>query len=76
MPKLVLAIVLSLALFAVACNDGREAEDQCDPAYPDVCIPSPPPDLDAETLASGTSKCSHLTRIASMATKTAWVASD
>ena len=46
MPKLVLVIVLSLALFAVACNDGKEAEDQCDPAYPDVCIPSPPPDLD------------------------------
>ena len=46
MPKLVLAIVLSLASFAVASNDGEEAEDQCDPAYPDVCIPSPPPDLD------------------------------
>jgi len=24
---------------------------ECDPAYPDVCIPSPPPDLDCGEIA-------------------------
>jgi micrococcal nuclease len=37
------AIVLALGLMGVA--DGR-AQDGCDPSYPTVCIPSPPPDLD------------------------------
>jgi len=30
---------------------GEESAGNCDPAYPDACIPSPPPDLDCEDIA-------------------------
>ena len=43
----------ALALFAVACGSTSDGEGSsqgsrpgCDPAYPTVCIPSKPPDLD------------------------------
>jgi micrococcal nuclease len=26
------------------------ADDDCDPAYPEVCIPPPPPDLDCQDI--------------------------
>ncbi len=46
--------------FRAAQRDARSAdrgvwgrcvnEDACDPAYPDVCIPPPPPDLDCSNV--------------------------
>ncbi len=30
---------------------GGGAGERCDPSYPDVCIPPPPPDLDCADLA-------------------------
>ncbi|MBW4648057.1 MAG: excalibur calcium-binding domain-containing protein [Kastovskya adunca ATA6-11-RM4] len=38
----VLITVLAIAFHPQVTN----AQSKCDPAYPDVCIPSPPPDLD------------------------------
>ena len=29
----------------------KSAEGECDVAYPDVCIPAPPPDLDCGEIA-------------------------
>lgn len=40
---LIAAIVL---LIGVAPSLSQQQNRQCDPAYPSVCIPSPPPDLD------------------------------
>lgn len=31
---------------AVKRQEGNESSENCDPSYPDVCIPPPPPDLD------------------------------
>ena len=40
-------IGLALILFLAACgSDATAKPGSCDPAYPTVCIPSPPPDLD------------------------------
>lgn len=34
-----------------SCNGQRDpAEASCDPAYPDICLPSPPPDLDCRDI--------------------------
>ncbi|MBD2115169.1 MULTISPECIES: hypothetical protein [Cyanophyceae] len=38
--------MLPFLLTAADHNLTKAAEADCDPAYPDVCIPSPPPDLD------------------------------
>ena len=40
---------LALILFIAACSDPTPLTPRpgnCDPSYPTVCIPSPPPDLD------------------------------
>jgi hypothetical protein len=31
--------------------DAEHRRDRCDPSYPDVCIPPPPPDLDCADVA-------------------------
>jgi endonuclease YncB( thermonuclease family) len=46
----------------------------CDPSYPTVCIPPPPPDLDCADIPSVVSRSSHPIRIASTRTATASVA--
>jgi micrococcal nuclease len=33
-----------------AQHTGKTMPESCDPSYPDVCIPSPPPDLDCEDI--------------------------
>ncbi len=33
------------------CKVGGADTDECDPAYPDVCIPSPPPDLNCDDIS-------------------------
>jgi micrococcal nuclease len=38
-------LVVSVAWFA-AGRSNPAAASSCDPSYPGVCIPSPPPDLD------------------------------
>ena len=45
---ILVALGLGILIFALACGDDSSslpASDSCDPAYPSVCIPSPPPDL-------------------------------
>jgi len=31
----------------------QDTQNNCDPSYPDVCIPSPPPDLDCKDVPYG-----------------------
>ncbi len=37
-------------LWGVASGDRQEGSGRCDPSYPDVCIPPPPPDLDCRDI--------------------------
>ena len=40
-------LALGALIFLIACSSSTEPKSgNCDPAYPTVCIPSPPPDLD------------------------------
>jgi hypothetical protein len=49
MPRRTLTVV-ALALL-VAAADVRAQSPRCDPAYPDFCIPPPPPDLNCADVA-------------------------
>jgi hypothetical protein len=40
-----LAVAVAIALFFIS-DQPTQAQNNCDPAYPTVCIPPPPPDLD------------------------------
>ena len=48
-----LALVGLLSSVAFAFPASSTAQNDCDPAYPDanVCIPSPPPDLDCHKIS-------------------------
>jgi len=50
LPVKILGVLgLGILVIALACGDdtsSNPSSDNCDPAYPSVCIPSPPPDLD------------------------------
>jgi hypothetical protein len=54
---LVLFLLTSCAPTEVGGNgnvdrlDVDRAENSCDPSYPDVCIPPPPPDLDCDDVS-------------------------
>jgi hypothetical protein len=39
-------LLLTAATLIVFSVPAATAQSNCDPAYPTVCIPSPPPDLD------------------------------
>ena len=40
---------IALVIACLPLGDGR-AQSRCDPSYPDVCLPPPPPDLDCSDL--------------------------
>ena len=42
---LVAFVVTAIVLVIVRPGATRPSGSNCDPSYPDVCIPSPPPDL-------------------------------
>lgn len=46
--KLVQCLWIAIAVFTllIGLPQSTFAQQNCDSAYPDVCIPSPPPDLD------------------------------
>jgi micrococcal nuclease len=44
--------MLTCLLFAIAGSKAEvQGQSNCDRAYPDVCIPSPPPDLDCKDIS-------------------------
>ena len=47
----VFLIILSLTIFSFTFTKSEAQFDDCDPSYPDVCIPSPPPDLDCSDIS-------------------------
>lgn len=46
-----LAVCLGLLVALVITAVPTSAQSNCDPSYPDVCIPSPPPDLDCKDVS-------------------------
>ncbi len=42
-------LIVALATLALPLADGV-AQERCDPSYPTVCIPPPPPDLDCSEI--------------------------
>ncbi len=42
----VLAAVVVAVLVTLVVTGRSGGDEQCDPSYPTVCIPSPPPDVD------------------------------
>lgn len=46
--KLIWSIALAVVVLVLAVGWGQatSAQSACDPAYPDFCIASPPPDVD------------------------------
>ena len=47
----VLLMMLSLTIFSFAAIKTEAQFGDCDSSYPDVCIPSPPPDLDCTDIS-------------------------
>ncbi len=47
----VLLMMLSLTIFSFTSLKTEAQFDNCDSSYPDVCIPSPPPDLDCTDIS-------------------------
>jgi hypothetical protein len=48
---LIVTIVLSAALAIFFSISQTNAQDNCDPSYPDICIPPYPPDLNCPEVA-------------------------
>lgn len=46
----VILLALAIATLFTIIRHGAIAQSNCDAAYPDVCIPSPPPDLDCSDI--------------------------
>lgn len=44
--KLLSVLLAAAPILLILHPQPLSAQSNCDPAYPDVCIPSPPPDLD------------------------------
>jgi hypothetical protein len=44
-------LLLATATLIVFSVPAATAQSNCDPAYPTVCIPSPPPDLDCSEIS-------------------------
>ena len=44
----IVVIILGIPIYLIACGSSSSPSNKagCDSAYPTVCIPSPPPDLD------------------------------
>lgn len=47
----VFLIILSLIIFPLTSTKTEAQFNDCDSSYPDVCIPSPPPDLDCTDIS-------------------------
>ena len=47
---LVAFVVTAIVLVTVRPGATRSSGSNCDPSYPDVCIPSPPPDLNCSDI--------------------------
>ena len=47
---LVAFVVTAIVLVIVRPGATRSSGSNCDPSYPDVCIPSPPPDLNCSDI--------------------------
>lgn len=45
------AVGLGLLAVSLIASVPTSAQSNCDPSYPDVCIPSPPPDLDCRDIS-------------------------
>ncbi|HEY9616010.1 MAG TPA: excalibur calcium-binding domain-containing protein [Microcoleaceae cyanobacterium] len=51
--QLGIILILTIALVSLAqWLPGTIAQTLCSPAYPDICIPPPPPDLDCKDIAA------------------------
>jgi hypothetical protein len=51
---LTVAVLLGLSLLSTALHTNSlnaSADENCDPSYPDVCVPSSPPDLNCDDVS-------------------------